>query len=102
MRFEGRTPETAFLTLSTVGKTILTDGFLDSSLAFQQPHSGSDSSESENWEVLFPAAAENAAKNCVLTDDPIEDEPYMKCVSRFSGHFYRPNTSCSRQRPTRL
>lgn len=37
--------------------------------------SGSDSSESENWEVLFPAAAENAAKNCVLTDDPIEDEP---------------------------
>jgi hypothetical protein len=36
--------------------------------------SGSDSSESKSSGDLFPAAAENTARNCALTD-PIEDEP---------------------------
>lgn len=27
---------------------------------------------------FFPAAAENAAKNCALTDVPIDDEPLKK------------------------
>lgn len=40
--------------------------------------SGSDSSDSANWYDLFPAAAENAAKNCGLTDVPIDDEPLKK------------------------
>ena len=38
--------------------------------------SGSDSSDSKNCNDLFPAAAENAARNCALIDDPIEDEPW--------------------------
>lgn len=37
--------------------------------------SGSDSSDSKKCNDLFPAAAENAARNCALIDDPIEDEP---------------------------
>lgn len=37
--------------------------------------SGSDSSESKDCKDLFPQAAENAARNCASTDDPIDDEP---------------------------
>lgn len=97
IRLEGEIPLIEFFTLSIVGKTIPIDGFFSSWLAVQHPHcqrilhekqvstftaavvciyyftSGSDSSDSANIKDFFPAASENAAKNCAFTDVPIED-----------------------------
>lgn len=39
--------------------------------------SGSDSSDSDNWTDLFPAAAEKAAINCGLTEVPTDEDPFI-------------------------
>lgn len=45
--------------------------------------SESDSSDSDNWNDFFPAAAEKAAKNCGFIDVPTEEDAgYVKIIAR--------------------